>query len=226
MKLVIFDVDGTLTNTQQIDQKTFSTVYKTLFDFDTDDIDWTDCPDYSDTGIAHFLFQMNFGRPAGPFELRRIKSRLIDAFLNAYEQEPNQFDEVQGASAFIEELSKNNEVKIAIATGCWEDSALFKLNVAGIDYEEIPLAHSDHAVSRIDIIQKAIDLSKQQYNTTSFSDILYFGDGEWDYKATKELNIPLIGIGANNSGKLNELGVEHIFSNYLDQARILELLVS
>ena len=33
------------------------------------------------------------------------------------------------------------EYALAIATGCWEDTATLKLNIAGIDYDEIPLAN-------------------------------------------------------------------------------------
>jgi phosphoglycolate phosphatase-like HAD superfamily hydrolase len=213
MKLALFDIDGTLTNTQEIDQQSFVKAYKDLFDYDISNVDWNECEHYTDSGIAEFVFLRELGRPAGRFEVNKIKKHLMDLFFNAFEADEHKFSEVKGANDFLEKLKKEGWA-IAIATGCWEDSAIFKLNCAGIDYEEIPVAHSDHDMSRTGIINKAIELAKEQYAVNVFEKVVYFGDGLWDVKATSELNIPMIGIDVKGSGQLKDKGVVAVYGDF------------
>ena len=225
-KLIIFDIDGTLTNTNTVDHRSFIKSYADLYDINVDENMWEQCEHYTDTGIAQHVFDTKIGRPVGPVDIRKIKKAMVDNLMLYMDENESAFDEVKGAYEIIELLKTKNDFALAIATGCWEDTATLKLNIAGIDYDEIPLANSDHAVSRVEIIEKAIALAKEKYNLTSFEKVIYVGDGIWDLKACKEKNIPLIGIDCNENGVLKKEGVSNVFKDFSNQKEFLKVVES
>ncbi|MEI6313113.1 MAG: HAD family hydrolase [Bacteroidota bacterium] len=225
-KLIIFDIDGTLTNTNEVDHQSFIKSYADLYDVHVNESIWEQCEHYTDTGIASYIFESKIGRPIGPVDIRKIKNKMLDNLLHFMESEQNSFNEVAGANDFIELLKKNNQYELAIATGCWEATADLKLNIAGIDYEDLPLANCDHHISRAGIIEKAIELAKEKNSEHSYDKIIYFGDGLWDIKSTDALQIPLIGIDCNKTGVLSNAGVKTVFNDYKNTAAILKAIES
>jgi phosphoglycolate phosphatase-like HAD superfamily hydrolase len=223
-KLVIFDIDGTITNTNAADHAAFEKAYADLYELDVTDMPWEDCENYTDTGIAQHIFMEKIGRTCGPVDIRKIKNKVYDNLFELYNKEESMFAEVKGASDFIEFLKTRNEICLAIATGCWEHTANFKLNVSGIDYEELPMGNSDHAISRVGITNHVIELAKKQYGLSKFDEIVYFGDGAWDVKTTDAMGIRLIGVDCNNSGRLKELGVKNIIKDYSNQEAVFNLI--
>jgi phosphoglycolate phosphatase-like HAD superfamily hydrolase len=71
---------------------------------------------------------------------------------------------------------------------------------------------------------EAIEQSKQHYKIKKFDSVIYFGDGDWDYKTTSELQIPFIGVDINNDKKLNKLGVQDVINNFYDINEILNII--
>lgn len=223
-KLVIFDIDGTLTNTNAADHQAFEKAYRELYDLDVSDLNWEDCENYTDTGIAQHIFGEKIGRTCGPVDLRKIKKQVQDNLFELYNEDELNFAEVKGATDFLEFLKTRTEICLAIATGCWEHSANFKLNVSGIDYEGLPMGNSDHAISRVGITNYAIDEAKKHYGIASFDEIIYFGDGVWDYKTTQAMGIRLIGVDVANTGRLKELGVQNIITDYSNKEAVFNLI--
>ena len=84
---------------------------------------------------------------------------------------------------------------VAIATGCWKQSALIKLQHIDFPYMNLPIATADDHIERCEIINIAIKRSKQHYCNNSYGQVIYVGDREWDYRAAQELGIGFIGIG-------------------------------
>ena len=58
----------------------------------------------------------------------------------------------------------------------------------------------------IEQLTRKINISPEQ--------IVYFGDGEWDYKTCQNLGITFIGIDIENDGKLSKLGANTVFRDY------------
>lgn len=75
-------------------------------------------------------------------------------------------------------------------------------------------------------MQDAVQLAVKKYKTASFESITYFGDGSWDFRTCKNLNVPLIGIDCNNRNVLQPLGVPYVFKDYTDRAMIYEAMRS
>ena len=62
MHLVMFDIDGTLTETTKVDEECFVRSFKDVFGFADLDTDWSHYPHTTDSGIFHDVFTSRIGR--------------------------------------------------------------------------------------------------------------------------------------------------------------------
>jgi len=76
-----------------------------------------------------------------------------------------------------------DSVSLSIATGGWEETALLKLQSAGIDVSGIPIASSNDHYARIEIMKMA----RVKASACESFPVTYFGDAAWDQKACREL---------------------------------------
>ena len=213
MKAVIFDIDGTLTETNALDSKCFiQTVGEVLGvkDFDTD---WSNYQFVTGSGVAQEISQRYCDRPMSGSLMKAFYGRLFD-LLRAHPD--SSFQEIPGARDFVERLNASCDFAVAFATGAHGASASHKLQTAGFDIEGIPLASSSDAVVREHIMLHALDLAAQQHRTI-FEEVIYFGDASWDVEATTNLGWRLVGIGEG-------IETERVFHDYSDQDAILEIL--
>src|SRR5437879_1808267 len=138
MKLAIFDVDGTLTNTNSVDNECFVKAFaeaQSIFGIDTD---WAAYPHTSDSGITEYIFQKKLGRRPEDAELTKVKTCFISLLDERYRSHPTDFAEIAGASFALDRLNREHDWAVAIATGCWRESALLKLRVAKIEVDGVP----------------------------------------------------------------------------------------
>lgn len=224
MKLVIFDIDGTLTNTNEIDRIAYVEAFEALYSRRLSEEDWHDAMHFTDLAIFIEQFERTFNRLPLEGEVKKIQDYIESAYTRTLQEKPELFKEIPGAVALFNELKAHPDYKVAIATGCWSFSAHFKLKAAGVDFTNVPLANSDHHVTREDITRDAIRLSKEHYGVNEFERIIYIGDGAWDYRTTQNLGIPLIGIDVNKSGKLQGLGARFVIDNYADKEAFYKFL--
>lgn len=219
MTLVVFDIDGTLTNTKAIDDLCFIGSVKDCWNFDLVDVDWSTYANVTDTGIAKDIFKDFFNKEVSKIELLKFKNLFSEKIISSANENPEAFQEVKGAKDFLQELEKQ-KIKTAIATGGWKITAEFKLRRIGVMLENFPYATSDDHHTRKEILIKAIEKAKKYYQT-NFKQIIYIGDGVWDYKVSGELKIGFIGIDYLKSGKLKELGVKRIHNDYSDKRSVI-----
>ena len=223
MNLVIFDIDGTLANSQEIEDHCFKTAFLETLGIDIWSVAWHTLQHVTDWGISKEICQKEMQREISESELATFRVRFIHLLEKACEQDPNLFTEVPGSSSFFQTLHRHPDYEVAIATGSWSDSARIKLEAIGVPYKEVPLASSDHFISREDIVQDAIKKSRDFY-AASFESTIYFGDGAWDLKTCQNIAIPFIGVDCNRSGKLKQLGAPHVIHDYLDQRLVFEIM--
>lgn len=222
--LLIFDIDGTLTNTVDIDDKCFLQALFDLFAIKESQIDWEMIKEKSsgtDSAILNEIFLL-------------VKSELptqteIDAFkkyfLTLLKKNTHHFKQIDGAENFFNILRKNRYLEIAIATGSYYDSAQIKLSEAGINYKGIEISASDDTKMRKDIISNILDKYTED-EIKAFERIIYFGDGKWDYLAAQQNNIDFIAVDINKSGELQKLGAEKVINSYKNHNEIFSLLNS
>ena len=214
MILVIFDIDGTLTDTSEIDHHCFQKTYEHLFGLNWDDFNWNNIYHVSDSGLANSYFMTTHNRLPNPNELSLLQETFMDYLSSAYKTSPSKFKAVAGARKILKHMAKTQKYHIALATGCWEVSANYKLNAAQIEFDKLPLAHADHHFDRAEILRKAIQLSI--HDKGQLEQVVYIGDGIWDAKTTNRINIPFVGIDYHRDGILKSFGTEMIIRDYSD----------
>lgn len=225
MKLVIFDIDGTLTDTKKVDDKCFVAAFKQTFDIELADLDWGISENVTDWGITEAIFASIYKRKPTHEEYNKMVLNFTKILRQEKLADPKQFDEITGSVAFYNHIKNNTNWQLGIATGSWEESALIKLEAIGIDANDVAFSNSDYFISREEITLYAIEQAKKTYKK-EIHDIVYFGDGVWDYTTCKNLNIPFIGIDILNDKKLEDIGAKIVFENFCDTDAIMEAIKS
>ena len=115
-----------------------------------------------------------------------------------------------GASALLHALQESGW-RVAIATGCWAPSARRKLTAAGLP-GDLPLATSDDAVARVDILRIAI--ARAADSASSTARVVYVGDRPWDGGAAAALGVGFVGVaGATPTELLRAAGATAILED-------------
>lgn len=214
MKLVIFDIDGTLTQTSEVDAKCFEGILaaKGITAYDSD---FQSCPHVSDTGIARHLYQSRFARDPHDHEEASLCDHLIELLEEQHALDASQFAEVEGAGKMLVQLFERDDWVTAMATGCWRSSAEMKLRAAKIPLHQKPAGFAEDGPSRESIVSAAIARAREHYNRENFSRIVSVGDGVWDVKTAANLGLPFVGIGSDDRAEtLSNLGAKHIVADY------------
>lgn len=193
-KLIIFDIDGTLTHTNQADAIFFEKAILDTLPILNIDKQWHNYKYSTDTGLLTEIIQSKLNRDPNSEEIELIKEKFISHLENAFAANKMLCSPVAGAQFIFSSLFQLGW-DIGIATGAWEKSAVLKLKAADIPYQFIPMAHSDDHMLREEIISIAINRAKDQYKRLSYSKIVYVGDRIWDKNAANNINIGFIGVG-------------------------------
>ncbi len=215
MHLVMFDIDGTLTASFEFDKECFVSAMIDVLNTDNIDSDWSTYQHVSSTGITMEAFQRHTGRNASKDELRKVESRLMFHLSERFRDRKSDFIEVPGAKRLVNELRSRNNIAISLATGCWKDEALFKLDNTGFDVSLIPLASSNDAISREDIMTASMKRAGGLNSVNTFESVTYIGDGIWDLHAANNLDYHFIGIG-DKLDILKDNGAYNLYKNFLD----------
>jgi phosphoglycolate phosphatase-like HAD superfamily hydrolase len=216
MKLVIFDIDGTLTLTNESDEICFLKTAQTLISADIHEIIPEAFTHYTDQNIVRELYLWHKGYEPSLNEIEDFKFLLKSNLLESAHHKPEGFHAVSGAVEMLSNLGE--DWQIGLATGCWSFSAEIKLSKSGICLAEfVPISNSDKAMSRLEILQNAINTAIQSNRNSAFDKIVYVGDGIWDLKTCAALKIPFVGIEAEGRvSKKTALGKFYKLENYLN----------
>lgn len=192
MHYVIFDIDGTLTQSTEFDSLCFKSAVLEHVDVVFKD-DWGEYKHVTDSGILNEIIDSH-GFQEHECELTsKIKSTFISNIENHLKCNP--VEQVPGANNFLAKLTEIQDVSVAIATGCWGETAELKLKSAGIDYQNFPLCSANDGLSRIDIMKSA----RAKAGNKTEQSISYFGDASWDKSACEELGWNFILVGNQTS---------------------------
>jgi len=225
MKLVIFDVDGTLTRTVEVDSACFVQAFADEFKITGIDTDWAGYENYTDSGIADEIFRQKLGRALSPEEHVKLIDRFLFLLGKSAKTSPELFGEIPGANKALRLLEKEPDWKKAIATGCWLDSALFKLEKAGIRLKEIPVASADDSMIREKIVRLCRKRARSLYRVRHFRRLVYVGDGIWDVRICARLKIPFLAVADGERRKmLSRAGAAHFLPDFSDYELFLRKL--
>jgi phosphoglycolate phosphatase-like HAD superfamily hydrolase len=214
-RLAVFDNDGTICDTQEVEGACYARAIERVTGKSLATLDWTT---YEEPTSSAVILDLLAGDSAAVAKAAAIK----DEFLRLLEEEcprfPGDFSPLAGAVQFIERLKKEKICPVAIATGCFDTSARFKLQCCGISLDDFPHATSSDVPRRRDIIRLAAARAG-----FPISSVIYFGDAPWDVRVSGILGIPMIGIGRRIE-QLRALGIQHVFRDYSDADAIIHAL--
>lgn len=187
MHHIMFDVDGTLVDSYDIDSQCFIEAIEEVVGIQISS-DWSTYEHVTDSGILKEILSARRITHTAEAE-RNVKRIFLDKLEKAIAINPVR--EILGASSFISLIKNSKNVAMSIATGGWHESAELKLHSAGLDFSLIPLVSSSETVSRIEIMK----LAALRATGGQLTPCTYFGDGSWDKKACEELGYNFILVG-------------------------------
>jgi len=225
MKLAIFDIDGTLTNTNTVDGECFVEAFADVHGVTGINTDWSDYPHTTDSGITLRIFQERWGRAPETSEITKLKQHFATLLQSQFATNPTLFAEIPGASKMFDRLRRETAWAVAIATGCWSESANLKLEAAGIHVDGVPIACADDSLSREEILQAAVSKALERYGQKSFERIVSIGDGVWDVRTALHLNFAFLGIASpERETRLRDAGATHVIQDYTDYNQVMRAL--
>jgi FMN phosphatase YigB (HAD superfamily) len=190
---IVFDIDGTLLQSAAVDDALYRASVKrvlgdvqlrpTLHDYDF----------VTDAGVLAQILADN-AIPNEQELLHDIKSHFVEA-LRRHVDDNGPFIEIPGASDLLTSLRESASHAVAIATGGWRESAELKLQSAGFDYSDVPLATANDHHERTEIMEIALSRLGAQ-----FESVTYYGDGPWDRDACRTLGWQFIAVGPELGG--------------------------
>ena len=193
MHLIVFDVDGTLVDSKEFDDRLYELAVQTVLGIEIDN-DFSRYQNVTDSGILDEIIDIAKIKTDRCLVHKEVKDTFFGMVADYINGLGGQLPEISGAREFVNEIKSNPETAVALATGGWKESAMMKLRAIGLDSEELCLASASDAVSRIEIMriaeQRALPFGHTGRRT-------YFGDGPWDKKACQELGYDFIAIGEN-----------------------------
>ena len=215
MKLAIFDIDGTLVNTNEIDTTCFLDAFIQEFGISDINSNWSEYSAVTDSAISKQIFQTKLQRNPSENELLRLENRFVKLLAKAEQKNLGLFTPISGALNMFDRLKLESDWKIAIATGGWQTSALFKLQTANFVIDNIPLTSANDGLTREDIVNLSILKAQQTYKIENFDQIVSIGDGIWDLKTAAKLAIGFVGIAQGKTkNKLFQVGAKDILADF------------
>ena len=225
MKLAVFDIDGTLTGTNSVDSACFVRAFAIAHAVTEINTNWAEYPHTTDSGITQHIFQERRGYDPDSVEVSKLVQCFVGLLEEQYLTDPASFIEIPGASAALHRLRQGSEWAVAIATGCWRESAHLKLRAAGIEADGFPSAYAEDGFAREQILQAAVARALAHYRQGNFDKIVSVGDGIWDVRAAARLNLAFLGIGeADHETRLRRAGAGHVLADFTDYGRLIEYL--
>lgn len=219
--LILFDIDGTLTLTNDVDARCYGQAMSEHLGFAIDN-DWSHYRHVTDSGIAAELLDRH-QLPAS--QLPAVRDRFVALLAQALAADPNCCRQVSGADNFLRRLREMPGTVVGMATGGWAPSALAKLRHAGIDPSGLAFASADDAEARTEIMAVCHQRALRLAGVERFAAVTYIGDGLWDAEAARALGWRFIGIGfGEQAEQLRAAGACQVFSGFTSGVALAQTL--
>jgi beta-phosphoglucomutase-like phosphatase (HAD superfamily) len=192
MHAVVFDIDGTLLQSSDIDGELYTAAVEGVLGKVRIRENWGEYEHVTDSGILYQILRDN-GLRRDPNVIATIKNTFIET-LRCHIEDCGPFEEIPGALEFVRGLYEATGRSFAYATGSWAASAFLKLESAGFPVKGVPLSSSDDFPQRRLIMENAL----RQLGPCDL--VTYYGDGEWDREAALSLGWRFVPIGAALGG--------------------------
>ncbi len=226
MKLLIFDIDGTLTHLDGATRRAFNTAFQKVFHTDavvtnlklhgrTDPIIFQDC--FRTTGLSGDWHQC--------FDLFRVA--YLEALPGAIAESP-QIGVHPGIAELLENLSKRADVALALGTGNMEAGARTKIGVFDLNRFFPVGGFGDRHDDRAGIMRDALQNAQAYYEMTfDLEDVWVIGDTPLDIAGGKAIGARTMGVATGGAFSFEDLLTAEpdvVFHDLSDTKRVLQAL--
>lgn len=222
-KLVLFDIDKTLTKSSKGHREAFRNAFIKVYGVDTG-IDIINPDGMTDTQIIiDVMKKVGLGEQEVRSKLAECIQAMSEYFEGAVVNE--EISTLEGVPSLLEEL-KRQGVLMGLVTGNLEAIARGKLEKAGIDhYFEVGGFGSDNT-DRVELVRKAVKDAETRFAFPKEGQVFLVGDTPKDIAAGKEAGVATIGVatGAFSKEQLSGAGANFAVENLNDKSRIFEIL--
>ena len=105
-RLVVFDVDGTFIKTNGVDSECFVQAVADEFGIRGFNTRWNDYEHSTNSGVFQELFLAHRGRLPSTDELDCMQSRFVERLSQRFDQCPDDFAQISGASEMLREYTE------------------------------------------------------------------------------------------------------------------------
>lgn len=221
-RLVIFDIDGTLCDTFNVDDECFCEAAAKVLNAPVALSSWEGAPHLTDSGIAEWLWHKYLKRSPTVHELQAFADAYESALHRELQHAPHRFSVIRGVPSLLNRLFAE-KWDVAIATGGWSRLARMKLTAARIP-EELLLASSDDSPDRSNIFLLAQERAAKR-RERSYAKTVLVGDGIWDVRVAAAHGWCFLGVGkGDRAERLLAEGATAVVEDFLDLSGVLNLL--
>lgn len=223
-KLAIFDLDGTLVRSYQLDGECFVAACHDALGIAEIDTDWARYDHVTDPGIAAQIIRERQGREPAAGELDRLQSAFCVRLAEAAGRD-GAYAALPGAAGLLAALRARADWTVALATGAWRAAARIKIGRSGLELDDVPAAFGEDGPSRQAIVGAAIARAREHAGVDDFARMVCLGDGVWDVHTATRLGLPCIGVGSGaGAERLAAAGAARVVADFTDLAAILDAL--
>ena len=221
-RLAVFDIDGTLTDTNAVDDECYVRAVGEVLEVDAHLLDWSEAPHVTDSGLLHWLAQRH-SRSLTPHVQEAVLARFLELLRGELARNPHRFRAVTGAQS-VRHILERNGWRVAVATGGWAASAHLKLEAIGFDTTDLGVVTSSDAFTRTEIVALAARRTSEIHG--GFDRIVSVGDAVWDVQTAATVGWPFVGIAdGDRSDRLRSAGAATILQDFADEQELHDALL-
>jgi len=223
MKLLLFDIDGTLLQTNGAGTRAANRAFEKIYGI-KNAMNQIDAAGKTDPIILKEIFMNELNRDLFHEEAKELY-KLYIPFLEE-ETGKSETTVMPGIPELLENLSPRKDMVLGVATGNIEEGAWIKLRSAGLDNHFKLGGFGSDSHSREHLILKALDRAKNHTaHPVEFEKIFVIGDTPYDINHGRAAGAITVGVatGSYSRAQLEEHNPDHIFDDLNNLEMVLRV---
>lgn len=234
MKLLLFDIDGTLLKTNGLGKEAFEAALSESYGrhFDLSKMDWFGRTDKEVVTLT--LKDHGYTEEEIKKGLPHFYKRFAELFESYAEKEKDRFFVFEGVVELLNELSEQKNFALALVTGNLMQTAFLKLKGGNLTHY-FPFGvggFGDDSHLRKELVVSGLERSKNHYGD-SFSEIFVIGDSHRDItaakEAAKEIHLPVktlsVATGQLKVCELATFSPDFLLEDFKDTKRVIRAFI-
>lgn len=225
MKLVLFNVDGTLIKGgYKGHNEAFSAAFRKVYGVDTN-IDIINHHGMTDQQVVIEVLKKN------GLEEKAVRPKLkecMEVMVYSFNKINDKYDIIvlDGVRKLLEELDKQN-ILIGLVTGNLEPIARGKMKKIGLDHYFKVGGFGNDDISRTKLVKIAIERAEHNFDFIFDNNVFLVDDAVRGIVAGKEAGVKTIGVatGVYSVKELTDAGADYVLQSLKEKKRFLEIII-